>query len=69
VYTGRELPSDPSITALIAQHSESAQDPRVHQVAAESVGPALDEGQRSVQVRTDYVLAGARRPADLIARF
>jgi AcrR family transcriptional regulator len=53
VYTARELPSDPSIAALIAQHSESVHDPRVHQVAVESVGPVLDEGQRSGQVRTD----------------
>ncbi|TPG37304.1 TetR/AcrR family transcriptional regulator [Mycobacterium hodleri] len=53
VYTARELPSDPSIAALIAQHSESVHDPRVHQVAVEAIGPVLDEGQRSGQVRTD----------------
>jgi AcrR family transcriptional regulator len=53
VYTAREMPSDPSIAALIAQHSESVHDPRVHQVAVESIGPVLDEGQRSGQVRTD----------------
>jgi AcrR family transcriptional regulator len=53
VYTARELPADPSIAALIAQHSESVHDPRVHQVAVDAMGPVLDEGQRSGQVRTD----------------
>ncbi|MDT5178430.1 MAG: hypothetical protein QOJ95_2628 [Mycobacterium sp.] len=53
VYTARELPSDPSISALIAQHSASVHDPRVHQVAVDCMGPVLDEGQRSGQVRTD----------------
>jgi AcrR family transcriptional regulator len=53
VYTARELPSDPSISALIAQHSESVHDPRVHQVAVDAMGPVLDEGQRSGEVRTD----------------
>ena len=53
VYTARELPSDPSISALIAQHSESVHNPRVHQVAVEAMGPVLDEGQRSGEVRTD----------------
>jgi AcrR family transcriptional regulator len=53
VYTARELPSDPSISALIAQHSASVHDPRVHQVAVDAMGPVLDEGQHSGQVRTD----------------
>jgi AcrR family transcriptional regulator len=53
VYTARELPSDPSISALIAQHSASVHDPRVHQVAVDCMGPVLDEGQRSGQVRND----------------
>jgi AcrR family transcriptional regulator len=53
VYTARELPSDPSISALIAQHSASVHDPRVHQVAVDAMGPVLDEGQRSGEVRTD----------------
>jgi AcrR family transcriptional regulator len=53
VYTARELPSDPSISALIAQHSESVHDARVHQVAVDAMGPVLDEGRRSGQVRTD----------------
>lgn len=53
VYTTRELPTDPSISALIAQHAESVHDPRVHQVAEDAMGPTLIEGQRSGQVRTD----------------
>lgn len=53
VYTARELPLDPSISALIAQHSASVHDPRVHQVAVDAMGPVLDEGQRNGEVRTD----------------
>lgn len=53
VYTAQELPSDPSISALIAQHAESVHDPRVHQVAVDAMGPVLLEGQRSGEVRTD----------------
>ncbi|MDT5322509.1 MAG: hypothetical protein QOD88_5031 [Mycobacterium sp.] len=51
VYTTRELPTDPSISALIAQHSESVHNPRVHQVAVDAVSHVLIEGQRSGQVR------------------
>jgi AcrR family transcriptional regulator len=53
LYTARELPTDPSISALIAQHSASVHDPRVHQVAIEAMGPVLLEGQRSGEIRTD----------------
>jgi AcrR family transcriptional regulator len=53
IYTARELPSDPSISALIAQHSASVHDPRVHRVAVDCMGPVLDEGQRSGEIRTD----------------
>jgi AcrR family transcriptional regulator len=53
VYTTRELPTDPSISALIAQHSESLHNPRVHQVAVDAVSHVLIEGRRSGQVRTD----------------
>ena len=53
IYTARELPSDPSIAALIAQHSTTVHDPRVHQVAVDSMGPVLAEGQRNGQVRKD----------------
>jgi AcrR family transcriptional regulator len=53
VYTAQELPSDPSISALIAQHAASVHDPRVHQVAVDVMSPVLDEGQRSGEIRTD----------------
>ena len=53
VYTAQELPSDPSISALIARHAASVHDPRVHQVAVDVMSPVLDEGQRSGQIRTD----------------
>ncbi|KBZ61148.1 TetR family transcriptional regulator [Mycobacterium marseillense] len=53
VYTAQELPSDPSISALIAQHAASVHDPRVHQVAMDAMGPVLAEGQRHSQIRTD----------------
>jgi AcrR family transcriptional regulator len=57
VYNARELPTDPSISALMAQHAESVHDPRVHQVAVNAVGPTLIEGQRSGQVRTDIEIS------------
>lgn len=53
IYTAREVPNDPSISALIAQHSESVHDPRMHRVAVEAVGPVLQEGQRNGEVRND----------------
>jgi AcrR family transcriptional regulator len=53
VYTSRELPTDPCISALIAKHSESIRDPRVHRAALEAIGSVVKEGQRSGQVRTD----------------
>ena len=53
IYTTRELPTDPSISALIAQHSASVHDPHVHQVAVDAIGPALEEGQRNGEVRDD----------------
>jgi AcrR family transcriptional regulator len=53
VYTARELPTDPTISALIAQHSASVHDPRVHEVAMGVMSPVLEEGQRNGEVRTD----------------
>jgi AcrR family transcriptional regulator len=53
VYTTRELPTDPSISALIARHSASVHDPYVHQVAVDAVGYVLKEGQRNGEVRDD----------------
>jgi AcrR family transcriptional regulator len=53
VYTARELPSDPSIAALIAQHSKSVHDPRVHRVAVDAMAPVLIEGRQTGEIRTD----------------
>src|SRR5690606_16734071 len=53
IYTTRELPTDPSISALIAQHSASVHDPHVHRVAVDAVGHVLEEGQRNGEVRED----------------
>jgi hypothetical protein len=53
MYTTRELPTDPSISALIAQRTASVHHPRVHKMAAETMGPALLEGQRNGDVRKD----------------
>jgi AcrR family transcriptional regulator len=53
IYTTRELPTDPSISALIAQHSASVHDPHVHRVAVEAVGHVLEEGQQNGEVRAD----------------
>jgi AcrR family transcriptional regulator len=55
-YTARELPTDPSIAALIAQHSASVHDPRVHQASMDLLGPVLREGQCHGEVRTDLDL-------------
>lgn len=55
-YTARELPTDPSIAALIAQHSASVHDPRVHGVAMTAMRPVLEEGQRNGEIRTDLKL-------------
>ncbi|EUA30575.1 transcriptional regulator, TetR family [Mycobacterium xenopi 4042] len=35
IYTARELPKDPSITTLIAQHSASVHDPACTQLQSE----------------------------------
>ncbi|OBI19267.1 TetR/AcrR family transcriptional regulator [Mycobacterium sp. E2497] len=53
VYTTRELPTDPSISALMAQGSASVHHPHVHQVAVDAMAPTLREGQRSGEIRTD----------------
>ncbi|RAV03892.1 TetR/AcrR family transcriptional regulator [Mycolicibacter senuensis] len=57
IYTARELPTDPSISALIAQHSTSVQDPRVHEVAMGVISPVLEEGRRNGEVRTDLPIS------------
>jgi AcrR family transcriptional regulator len=53
VYTARELPTDPSIAALIARHSASVHDPRVHQESMDLLGPVLRDGQHHGEIRTD----------------
>jgi AcrR family transcriptional regulator len=53
VYTARELPTDPTIAAMMAQHSASVHDPRVHQAAVGIMGPVLEEGRRNGEIRTD----------------
>lgn len=55
-YSARELPTDPSIAALIARHSASVHDPRVHLVSMNLLGPALREGQQHGEIRTDLEL-------------
>jgi AcrR family transcriptional regulator len=56
IYTARELPTDPSIAALIARHSASLHDARVHTLCIELLGPALLEGQRRGEIRVDLEL-------------
>jgi AcrR family transcriptional regulator len=56
IYTTHHLPTDPSISALIAQHSTSVRDPQVHGVAVDVMGPVLREGQHSGEIRTDLHL-------------
>jgi AcrR family transcriptional regulator len=53
LYTTRELPTDPSISALMAQRSASVHHPAVHQVAVEAMGPVLQAGQQTGEVRAD----------------
>jgi AcrR family transcriptional regulator len=53
IYTARELPTDPTISALIARHSATVHDPRVHEVAMGVMSPVLEEGRRRGEVRTD----------------
>jgi AcrR family transcriptional regulator len=56
IYNARELPTDPSIAALIARHSASVHDPRVHGISMEVLGPVLREGQHRGEIRTDVHL-------------
>ena len=53
LYTTRELPTDPSISALMAQRSASVHHPAVHQVAVAAMGPVLQAGQQTGEVRAD----------------
>ena len=53
IYTARELPTDPTIVALMSQRSGSVQDPRVHAHAMGVLVPVLEEGRRLGEIRTD----------------
>ncbi|MCV7282433.1 TetR family transcriptional regulator [Mycolicibacterium flavescens] len=56
LYTTRELPNDPSVSALMSQRSTSVHHPMVHQMALHAMGPVLREGQRNGEIRTDLDL-------------
>jgi AcrR family transcriptional regulator len=56
IYTARELPTDPAIAVLIAQHSASVHDPRVHSAAVGAMSSVLEEGQSHGEIRTDIPL-------------
>lgn len=53
MYATRELPSDPTIFALMTGHASSAHHPQVHAAALRVMGPPLTEGQRSGEIRDD----------------
>ncbi|WP_258081199.1 TetR/AcrR family transcriptional regulator [Nocardia nova] len=57
VYAARELPRDPVIAALIAQHSASARHPDTQRVTATVSGPVLLAGQRAGVIRSDVPVA------------
>ena len=53
IYTTRELPTDPSVSALIARHTSSSHHPHVHAAAMRVMKPVLVEGQRDREIRED----------------
>jgi hypothetical protein len=52
-YNARELPEDPVIVALMAQHSAAVRHPDIQAVTTALSGPVLLEGQQSGLIRTD----------------
>jgi hypothetical protein len=56
IYTARELPTDPSIAAMIARHAATVHDPRVHGSSMDLLGPVLREGQLNGEIRADLAL-------------
>jgi len=56
LYTTHRLPTDPSVTAFIAQRSASVHHPMVHRMAIEAMGTVLRDGQTSGDIRTDLTL-------------
>lgn len=57
VYTTRELPGDPVIEALMAQHATAVRDKDIHSVTSAINGPVLRAGQAAGLIRTDIPLA------------
>jgi AcrR family transcriptional regulator len=53
LYTTRELPADPTFSALVTQRGRSIGNPGVHDLSVEALGPVIREGQRCGEVRTD----------------
>ncbi|MCK8669827.1 TetR/AcrR family transcriptional regulator [Rhodococcus sp. NPDC003382] len=53
VYTTRELPEDPVIRALVAQHSAAVLDEDIRSLTDEISGPVLLAGQAAGIIRTD----------------
>ena len=56
IYTARELPTDPTIAQLMAQHSTSVHDARVHAAAMDVMAPVLEEGRANGEIRADLEL-------------
>lgn len=55
LYTTRELPGDPTVSALMTQRS-TMHHPMVRQMTIDAMGPVIAEGQRNGEVRTDLEL-------------
>lgn len=55
-YNARELPEDPVIVALVAQHSASARHPDIRAVTTTVAEPVLRAGQQAGLIRTDVPL-------------
>jgi AcrR family transcriptional regulator len=56
LYTTHQLPTDPSVTAFIAQRAASVHHPMIHQMAIKAMGTVIRDGQASGEVRTDVTL-------------
>jgi AcrR family transcriptional regulator len=57
VYTTRELPDDPVIQALMAQHAAAVRDKDIQSVTSAINGPVLRAGQAAGLIRTDIPVA------------
>lgn len=53
VYSASQLRTDPTISALITEHVNSAHHPKVHAAALEVLGPVLRDGQQCGAIRAD----------------